>query len=137
MHGVVAAARFDADDPGAPPGAELRGLGCSGGRVVGVAKVIEDPSSDLRIDGQVLVAPSTNPGWVFLIVAASALVSERGSLLSHTAIIGRELGIPTVVAVKDATRLIADGARVAVDGRAGTVTLLTDVTDEAADRPPT
>jgi pyruvate,water dikinase len=63
----------------------------------------------------------TDPGWVFLMVAAGGLVVEKGSVLSHTAIIGRELGIPTVVAVKDATRLIPDGALVELDGQAGTV----------------
>lgn len=57
-------------------------------------------------------------------VSAAALVAERGSILSHTAIIGRELGIPTVVGVADATRLIPTGARLRVDGGSGEITLL-------------
>jgi pyruvate,water dikinase len=61
---------------------------------------------------------------VFLMVAASGLVSEKGSLLSHTAIIGRELGIPTIVGVKGAMQLITTGQQVRLDGDAGTVTLL-------------
>jgi pyruvate,water dikinase len=63
---------------------------------------------------------------VFLMVAAGGLVAEKGSLLSHTAIIGRELGIPTVVGVKDATRLLRNGQRVVLDGQAGTVTIVPD-----------
>jgi pyruvate,water dikinase len=66
----------------------------------------------------------TDPGWVFLMVAAKALVVERGSILSHTAIIGRELGIPTVVGVKDACRVIEDGVAVEVDGSSGSVTIV-------------
>jgi phosphohistidine swiveling domain-containing protein len=57
-------------------------------------------------------------------VAAGGLVSEKGSVLSHTAIIGRELGIPTVVGVKDATTLLVHGALAELDGEAGTVTLV-------------
>jgi pyruvate,water dikinase len=83
--------------------------------------VILAPDQDLTIAGEVLVAPMTDPGWVFLMVAASGIVVERGSPLSHTAIIGRELGIPTVVGVKNATTAIQDGATVELDGRAGTV----------------
>jgi pyruvate,water dikinase len=56
-------------------------------------------------------------------VAAGGIVSEKGSLLSHTAIIGRELGIPTVVGVKDATKLIQNGAEVEIDGQTGVVRL--------------
>jgi pyruvate,water dikinase len=105
----------------------LRGTGCGAGRVEARAKVILDPQSNLEVRGEILVAPSTDPGWVFLMVAASGLVAEKGSLLSHTAIIGRELGIPTVVGVKDATRIVQDGARVVLDGGAGTL----EIVDEA------
>jgi pyruvate,water dikinase len=124
-HGPVYARPFPqaSVEDAAPDGQVLRGLGCSAGRVSAPAKVILDPTSDLKIQGEVLVAPMTDPGWVFLMVAAGGIVSEKGSLLSHTAIIGRELGIPTVVGIKGATRLIADGRRVTLDGAAGTVTL--------------
>jgi pyruvate,water dikinase len=61
---------------------------------------------------------------VFLMVPAAGLVVERGSILSHTAIIGRELGIPTVVGVADATTLIADGQLVEIDGGTGVVRVL-------------
>lgn len=107
--------------PAAQGGAVLRGVGCGPGRVVARAKVVLAADGGLDVQGEVLVAPMTDPGWVFLMVAASGLVVEKGSILSHTAIIGRELGIPTVVAVKDATRLIPDGATVELDGHAGTI----------------
>jgi rifampicin phosphotransferase len=101
----------------------LMGIGCSPGNVEAPVLVVHDPGEAGAIDGQVLVASTTDPGWVFLMVAAGGLVTEKGSLLSHTAIIGRELGITTVVGVKGATRLLHDGDVVAVNGHAGTVTI--------------
>jgi pyruvate,water dikinase len=83
--------------------------------------VVLDPTRETSIAGEILVAPMTDPGWVFLMLAASGLVVERGGVLSHTAIIGRELGIPTVVAVPDATRRISDGEEIEIDGDQGTV----------------
>ncbi|WP_167473643.1 PEP/pyruvate-binding domain-containing protein [Nocardia arthritidis] len=103
-------------------GTVLVGVGCAPGRVEAPALSIATPDPDIEIAGQILVAATTDPGWVFLMVAAGGLVSEKGSILSHTAIIGRELGIPTVVGVKDATRLISTGDVLALDGKAGTVT---------------
>jgi phosphohistidine swiveling domain-containing protein len=103
---------------------ELRGIGCSAGRVRARARVVREPQQHLHISGEILVAPMTDPGWVFLMVPASGLIVERGSVLSHTAIIGRELGIPTVVAVADATACIADGQLVEMDGTEGIVRLL-------------
>jgi phosphohistidine swiveling domain-containing protein len=108
----------------APSGTELQGIGCSAGRVRGRARVVRTPENHLNIQGEVLVAPMTDPGWVFLMIAAAGLVVERGSILSHTAIIGRELGIPTVVAVADATTAIADGQMLEIDGSAGTVRIV-------------
>jgi pyruvate,water dikinase len=76
------------------------------------------------VPGRILVTRTTDPGWIFLMAAASGLVAERGSPLSHTAIIGRELGIPTVVGVEGATRRIPDGALIVVDGGTGVVRVL-------------
>jgi pyruvate,water dikinase len=92
--------------------------------VRGRARVVRSPEHHLNIKGEILVAPMTDPGWVFLMVPAGGLIVERGSILSHTAIIGRELGIPTVVGVQNATSLIADGQMVEIDGAAGTIRLL-------------
>lgn len=113
--------------PGAagPASDVLVGLASSAGTVRGRAMVVTDPTvtADETRD-RILVARETDPGWLFLMMSAKALVVERGTLLSHTAITGRLLGIPTVVAVPDATTRIADGSRIEVDGAAGTVRIL-------------
>ena len=72
------------------------------------------------------VTHSTDPGWVFLIQNASGIVAEKGSLLSHTAIITRELGKPAVVGVKDAVRRIRTGMLLDVDAGTGTVRILSE-----------
>jgi pyruvate,water dikinase len=120
----VASAAAPAPAPTAAGARELRGVACSAGRVRARARVVRTPEEHLDIRGEILVAPMTDPGWVFLMVPAGGLIVERGSILSHTAIIGRELGIPTVVGVADATSLIADGQLVEIDGAAGVVRLL-------------
>jgi len=103
----------------------LHGLASSRGTVRGQAKVVLDPAAAAdSCRGRVLIARETDPGWLFLMLGAKAMVVERGTLLSHTAITGRLLGIPTVVAVEAATSRIADGAWVEVDGTAGTVRLV-------------
>ncbi len=114
-------------DPGAPgpvtlsSGPRARGTGCSAGVATGKAQVVLDPQGARRGCGTVIVARATDPGWVFLMLDAAGLVVERGSPLSHTAIVGRELGIPTVVGVAGATRLIPEGAEVTLDGSTGEV----------------
>ena len=117
----AAAAALDGGVRERAPGSSRQGTGCAPGRATGRAVVVRDPERATAVPGQVLVAASTDPGWVFLMMSAAAVVVERGSLLSHTAIIGRELGIPTVVGVADATRAIPDGAPVTVDGGTGVV----------------
>jgi phosphoenolpyruvate synthase/pyruvate phosphate dikinase len=106
------------------PGEVLLGEGACPGVATGVARVINSPvdATDLE-PGEILVAPETDPGWTPLFVSSSAIVVNVGSRLSHAAIVSRELGVPCVVAVKDATRRIADGMRLTVDGAAGTVTV--------------
>lgn len=109
--------------PGAAvePRGALRGIGCSAGVGSGAARIVADPRTARVAPGEVLVARSTDPGWVFLMMQAGGLVAERGSLLSHTAILGRELGIPTVVGVADACARIPEGAQLTLDGRSGEV----------------
>ena len=110
---------------GPPAEGELVGLGSSPGRVVGTARLVIDPTQPIEsTDDMILVARETDPGWMFLMLACKGMVVERGSMLSHTAITGRKFGIPTVVALDDATRLIPDGARIEIDGSSGRVTLL-------------
>jgi pyruvate,water dikinase len=104
---------------------ELRGLASSGGVVRYPARVVLDPSiSPESCRDHIIVAKETDPGWLFLMMAARGLVVERGTLLSHTAITGRLLGVPTVVSVPGATSLIEDGALIELDGSAGTVRVL-------------
>lgn len=109
------------DRPPAP--GELTGTGVSHGTAVGEAMVIEQPDLSMDTTGKILVTHSTDPGWVFLIQNAAGIIAEKGSLLSHTAIITRELGKPAVVGVKDATRLIRSGDRVIIDADSGLVRL--------------
>jgi phosphohistidine swiveling domain-containing protein len=99
----------------------LRGINCSAGHAEGAARIVLDPRS-AGTDGRfIIIAESTDPGWVFLMLASKGIIVERGSVLSHTAIIGRELGIPTIVGAKDATKLIPDGARLFMDGSTGEI----------------
>lgn len=95
--------------------------GCSAGRVTAVARVIRDPRTQSLAAGDILVARHTDPGWIAVFSNASAIVVERGSLLSHSAIVARELGIPCVVGLKGATQWIADGETLTVDGATGEV----------------
>jgi pyruvate,water dikinase len=89
--------------------------------VRGPVRVVGDPRGATLRPGEILVAERTDPGWIMLLPAAAGVIVERGSVLSHSAIVGRELGIPTVVGLRDATRWLADGDWVALDGGAGTV----------------
>lgn len=106
------------------PDGVLQGVPCSPGRVRGVARVVRTPSPGERFAGEILVAPVTEPGWIFLMLAARGIVVERGSVLSHAAIVGRELGVPTVVGVEGATRWITSGDEVELDGATGRVRIL-------------
>lgn len=96
----------------------------SHGTATGTARIVLGPSSFHRIaPGDVLVCPYTDPAWTPLFRVVSAIVTETGGALSHAAIVAREHGIPAVLGVVDATTQIPDGARVTVDGTAGTVSL--------------
>ena len=111
------------ETPGGKAGAiRLQGIPCAPGIVEAEALVVDAPDISLPVRGKILVARMTDPGWVFLMVSAAGLIVERGSLLSHTAIIGRELGIPTIVGVADACRLISTGSRIRMDGATGHIT---------------
>lgn len=99
----------------------LLGLGVSGGIIKGTAMIVHKPSLELNIKGEILVTKMTDPGWIFLMAQAGGIISEKGSLLSHTAIVGRELGIPTIVGVTNATTLIENGERIEINGEKGEI----------------
>ena len=106
-------------------GTVLEGLAGCPGEATGRARVILSPFDGQGLEpGDVLVAPITDPSWTPLFVPAAAVVVDVGAPLSHAVIVSRELGVPCVVSVTDATRKIPDGARVHVDGTRGTVTVL-------------
>jgi pyruvate,water dikinase len=105
---------------GAQPGA-LHGSAASPGSYTGVARVILDPAGARLEPGEILVAPSTDPGWTPLFLTAGALVMEMGGMMSHGAVVAREYGIPAVVGVLGATGAIRDGQRITVDGERGVV----------------
>ena len=106
----------------APADGETRtGLGCCAGTVRGPVRVVADPRTATLQPGEILVAERTDPGWVMLFPAAAGLLVERGSLLSHSAIVARELGIPAVVSVAGVTRWLKDGDWVELDGAGGVV----------------
>ncbi len=118
-------ARDDVAVDQAQSGDVLAGYPGCPGVAEGVARVVLDSSDPSSMEpGDVLVAPITDPSWTPLFVPAAAVVVDVGALQSHAVIVSRELGIPCVVSVTAATRRIPDGARVRVDGRAGTVTVL-------------
>jgi pyruvate,water dikinase len=108
----------------AKSGDVLKGVAASSGVATGIARVILDPAQlDDFEPGDVLIAPQTDPSWAPLFLAASAVVVNVGAVGSHAMIASRELGIPCVPSVENATARIPSGATVTVDGNAGTVTI--------------
>ncbi|GAA1998108.1 PEP/pyruvate-binding domain-containing protein [Microbacterium pumilum] len=116
------------------PGA-LRGTPASAGTVTAPARVIRDPVGAHLEPGEILVAPSTDPGWTPLFLTAGGLVMEMGGANSHGAVVAREYGIPAVVGVPGATEMITTGVEVTVDGASGVVTLPSDAAATTG-RPP-
>ena len=104
--------------------AHMQGIGVSAGVVTGRARVILDPNepSELQAD-EILIAPQTDPAWTPLFLGAAGVIVEYGAVMSHAAIVARELGIPAVVGIERATIDIPAGATITVDGNSGRVTL--------------
>jgi rifampicin phosphotransferase len=100
----------------------LSGTPASAGSVTGPARVILDPIGAHLEPGEILVAPSTDPGWTPLFLTAGGLVMEMGGANSHGAVVAREYGIPAVVGVAGATTHITTGQQIIVDGTNGVVT---------------
>ncbi|MDQ4213688.1 PEP/pyruvate-binding domain-containing protein [Microbacterium sp. ASV81] len=107
----------------AGPEGALRGTPASAGTITARARVILDPVGAELQPGEILVAPSTDPGWTPLFLTAGGLVMEMGGANSHGAVVAREYGIPAVVGVARATETISTGDEVTIDGAAGTATV--------------
>lgn len=116
-------ARAGLDSPGAQ-GADLQGLGACPGVVRGRVRVVLEPRDGALEPGEILVALQTDPGWVVLFPRAAGLLVERGSLLSHSAIVAREMGIPAIVSLPAVTRRLHTGQWIEMNGAAGTVRVL-------------
>ena len=102
----------------------LQGVGTSQGVVEGEVLIIENPDLDIDTTGKIIVTKMTDPGWVFLIRNSIGIIAEQGSLLSHTAIISRELKKPAVVNVKNALQVLHNGDRIRIDGLKGRIEIL-------------
>ena len=103
---------------------KLEGIPTSNGIVEGEALVIDNILDNYDVKDKILVTKMTDPGWVFLIATAKGVISEKGSILSHTAIISRELKIPSIVGVEDATKIIKTGDYLKMDAHTGKIGIL-------------
>jgi pyruvate,water dikinase len=106
------------------PADALIGLAVSAGSVEGRARVVFDPATAELEPGDILVTSHTDPSWTPIFVAIKGLVTEVGGLMTHGAVIAREYGLPAVVGVEHATRLITDGQLIRVDGTNGYIEIL-------------
>jgi len=111
--------------PGPPPAVlpegMLRGTGCCPGLVRAEVRVVRDPRQPGDLAGRILVAEQTDPGWTLLFPAAAGVLVERGSILSHAALVARELGVPCVVGIPGLLDTLRDGEVVEMDGVTGIV----------------
>jgi phosphohistidine swiveling domain-containing protein len=103
---------------------EIKGIGACPGTVRGRVRVVLDPRCAVLEQGEILVARQTDPGWVVLFPSASGLLVERGSLLSHSAIVSRELRLPCIVSLPDITRILKTGDVVEMNGSTGMIRVL-------------
>jgi len=124
---------FRRTDVAADSSGEVRkGLGCCPGIVRGPVRLVTDPNAVDLTERMILVAEHTDPGWIMVFPSARAILVERGSLLSHAAIVARELGIPAVVSLPGVMRWLKDGDWVEMDGSTGTVRRVAPPSDHHA-----
>ncbi len=110
-----------AAQPAIEQGDQRKGIACCPGRVRAEVCIIRDPRGATLPRGRILVAERTDPGWIMLFPSASGLLVERGSLLSHSAIVSRELGIPSIVSIPGLMNWLNDGDAVEMDGATGVI----------------
>jgi pyruvate,water dikinase len=114
-------------------GDSIGGIGCCPGIVERPVRVVHSPDSGVTLDGDIMACTRTDPGWVPLFPSCGGLLVERGSLLSHSAIVAREFGIPAVVGIPGLMQWARDGEAVRMDGTNGRV----ERADASPDHPPT
>jgi phosphoenolpyruvate synthase/pyruvate phosphate dikinase len=105
---------------------ELKGLGASSGKIKGRVKIcswVEDAKKKIK-KGEILVCPKTDPSWMPILVKVSGIITETGGLLSHAAIVSRELKIPCIVGVRDVFKKLRDGNLIEMDGEKGEIKIL-------------
>ncbi len=107
------------------------GLGASAYQTEGEILILNTPEEAINIElsNKIIVTDTTDPAWVFIMAKCKGLISQKGSLLSHTAIIGRELKIPTVVGVKSACKIFSNSQIVNINGELGKITLIKDLAE--------
>ncbi len=108
---------------------DIHGIGCYPGVVEEKVRLIFSPDDELSLNGQILCTVRTDPGWAPLFPTAGGILVERGSTLSHSAVVARELGIPAIVGIPGITQLLHNGGRVRMDGAAGTIERLDAVAE--------
>ncbi len=113
--------RYQVED--APPGA-LVGNPVSAGVVEGTVRVVHDPQTESLEPGEILVAVFTDPGWTPLFINAGGLIMEIGGVMNHGSVVAREYGIPAIVGVREATKILQTGQKVRVDGNRGIIEIL-------------
>jgi rifampicin phosphotransferase len=105
---------------------ELKGIPCSAGVVRSTIRIVREASALTSLNGSILATYATDPGWVVLFPSAAGIITERGSLLSHAAIVSREMGIPCIVGVNGLMDSVKDGAEIIMDGSTGIIRIIND-----------
>jgi len=101
-----------------------QGIACSPGIVRASVELIDASTMDRDLKGKIMVAERTDPGWIPIYPTISGLLVERGSLLSHSAIVAREMGIPTIVGVPNLTKILKTGTEIEMNGATGRITII-------------
>jgi rifampicin phosphotransferase len=105
---------------------QMRGIPCCSGEVTAQIRILSNPNEVQSLEGDILVTTSTDPGWITIFQSASAILVERGSTLSHAAIVSREMGIPCIVGIKGITQILKNGDTVKMNGQTGIIEKLNE-----------